>query len=433
MRELSIFLILVALVVLALYRPWIGVMALAVLSYLSPHSYAWGAMGSFPMYMVLFVAVMVSVMVHAFRGSLEFQWPPRDWRLFVLLALWLYFVLTTYQAMSPRFAWPRFFEVSKVLAPLILTLVLINTRQKLFYLIVTIAACIALVTVKGGYWALMTGFSDRVYGPARTAFYDNNHFAVLVVMNIPLLLLWLRETRQRALRYVLMGVMALSACAAVSSWSRGALLALGVTVVLLWLGSRRKYLVVPILAVSVVIAGSLLPEKWFHRMETIASFQQEDSAQGRLRVWKSGAEYALKHPVLGGGFHAWRYVTAGQEGGRLDWHSAYVEMMAEHGLIAFGLWCALLFGTIFGLSRLAWHAARSPPLDWVVNYATMLRASLVAYAIGAVFVGITYWDLLYQIIVFSILLRALSRGAAHEREPASVGNLDISETFPRVT
>ena len=42
---------------------------------------------------------------------------------------------------------------------------LINTREKLYYLIITIAGSFGLIAVKGGIWAIMTGFSNRVYGP----------------------------------------------------------------------------------------------------------------------------------------------------------------------------------------------------------------------------------------------------------------------------
>ena len=67
-------------------------------------------------------------------------------------------------------------------------------------LIATIAASFALVTIKGGYWAVMTGFADRVYGPPNSQYYDNNLFAIAVIMNIPLLVLWLRETRTKPMR-----------------------------------------------------------------------------------------------------------------------------------------------------------------------------------------------------------------------------------------
>ena len=177
-----------------------------------------------------------------------------------------------------------------------LTLVLIDTRQKLFFLIATISLSFALVTIKGGYWAVMTGFADRVYGPPDSQYYDNNMFAVAVIMNIPLLVLWLRETRHQALRYSLMAVIALSGAAALSSWSRGALVSLGATMVVILWYSKRKYLTIPLLAGSIALAVVILPEAWFARMETIASHEHEASAQGRLDVWQVGIKHAKIFP-----------------------------------------------------------------------------------------------------------------------------------------
>ena len=146
---------------------------------------------SSPCYKVLFVAVLAGLAV-----SRRWQFPPLDWRVLGLATLWLYFLFTTYHAKVEWAAWPRFAEITKIFLSLGLTLVLIDTRQKLFFLIVAIATSFALVTLKGGYWAVMTGFADRVYGPPDSQYYDNNLFAVAVVMNIPLLVLWLRETRE---------------------------------------------------------------------------------------------------------------------------------------------------------------------------------------------------------------------------------------------
>ena len=110
-----------------------------------------------------------------------------------LLLLWVVFLATTLFATMPWYAWPRFAELSKIFAALLLSLVLIDSREKLFFLIISISLSIVLVTVKGGYWAVISGFAVRVYGPPHSQFYGNNHFAVLVVMNIPLLMLWLKE------------------------------------------------------------------------------------------------------------------------------------------------------------------------------------------------------------------------------------------------
>ncbi|MCU0917809.1 MAG: putative O-glycosylation ligase, exosortase A system-associated [Planctomycetes bacterium] len=408
MRDIALLLILLILVYVSLPWPFLGLLALTIVGYLYPQSYAAGFMQGFPAYELLLGTLILSILIAWWRGRLELAPPTRDWRLFVLAALWLYFVFTTTQSMEPGMAWPRLGEISKILPGLLLTLLLVDTREKLFYLLVAISLSIALLAVKGGYWAVMSGFSDRVYGPPDSHFHDNNHFAVLVVMNIPLLILWLRQTRHRPLRYVLMAGIALSVAAALSSWSRGALLTLSAMGLALLLDSRRKLLALSLLASTVVLAFGALPEKWFERMETIPAHQAEGSAQARLDAWRHGVRYAVEHPLTGAGFEGWRFVNLNAQN-YIDWHSAYVEMMAEHGLVAFGLWLALLLGTILSLTRLAGAARTTPEQSWAADYASMLRAALIAYGVGAVFLGLAYWDILYHLLVVAVIISAVGQ------------------------
>jgi probable O-glycosylation ligase (exosortase A-associated) len=398
-RDLAILCILIAGIGLAFYRPWLGVLALAVVGYMHPQGYASGFMREFPAYQAMFIGVLLALLV-----SNQWRAPPWDWRILGLLALWGYFLFTTYHAKVEWAAWPRFWEVSKIFLALGLSLLLIDTRRKLYFLIVAIATSFALVTIKGGYWAVTTGFADRVYGPPDSQYYDNNMFAIAVVMNIPLLALWLRETGSKPLRYVLMAAIALSGAAALSSWSRGAMITLGVTTLVLLWHSKRKYLIVPVLIVAIALAYVALPDTWFERMQTIAAYEHDASAQSRLNAWRVGIVHARAFPWTGVGFDGWHYAVV-----TMDWHNSYVEVMAEHGFVAFGLWCLLLFGTVVSLALLARVAAKSPDLAWVRTYSHMLSAALIAYATGSMFLGLSYWDILYQILVIAILLSEIVR------------------------
>ncbi len=69
----------------------------------------------------------------------------------------------------------------------------LSIRGKIVHLIVAVALGIAMVALKGGYWAVMTGFQDRVYGPPGSQIGGNNEFAVALAMAIPLLVFWLRQ------------------------------------------------------------------------------------------------------------------------------------------------------------------------------------------------------------------------------------------------
>jgi hypothetical protein len=77
---------------------------------------------------------------------------------------------------------------------------------------------------------------------------------------------------------------------------------------------------------------------------------------------------------------------------------------------------SLLYGSILSLTRLPRKTRHIPQLAWVNNYAYMLRMSLVAYAVGSLFLGLTYWSLLYHLVFIAVLVRkfALEELASYE-------------------
>ncbi|MCP5418131.1 MAG: putative O-glycosylation ligase, exosortase A system-associated [Chromatiaceae bacterium] len=418
MRDLALIIILIGLGTITLMRPWIGVLALAVVGYMHPQGYAWGVARTLPAFEILIFLLTASVLISPETRSVIFLKKRlsvlRDWRLILIGLLWLDFALTSYYSMIPAIAWYRFSEISKVFISLTFTLLLIDTREKLRYLIITIALSIALLATKGGVWAILTGSFDRVYGPPGSHFYDNNHFAVLTVMNIPLLFLWLRQCHDRWIRLFVMVLSMLSVVSALTSWSRGGLIALSVTAMLLVWHSKRKVLAVPFLLLGLFFAVGNLPDEWMQRMGTILRYESEGSAVSRMEVWEEGIRFVLHRPWVGFGPDGWFYAAS------QDWHSAYIEMLAENGFPGLLLWLSLLVGSIISLSWLHWRSSKSASLEltWLADFSGMLRASLLSYAIGAALLGLSYWDILYQLLVISALLSALAVPLLRQSEPA---------------
>lgn len=403
MRDYALLLILLALSTAAWWRSWVGVLVLAVLGFFHPQGYAVGFMREFPIYQVMFFVVLASL-----AKEIAVGYRPRvyfDWRFVALALLWVWFVVTTANSINPWAAWPKLWAVAKILPPVALVALLIDSRQKLFYLLFTIALSIALVTVKGGYWAVMTGFHDRVYGPPGSQYADNNEFAVAMVMSIPLLILVWRETRSWGLKLAVMATLALTYAAIISTWSRGGLLGLIAVTALVAVQSRRSLAIVACMLVVAAIVAASLPDAWFARMETILAFQGEGSAQSRLGAWRLGLELVKDRPIFGGGFQGWIYATL-PLGGSLDWHSAYIEILTEHGLIGGALWGLLLAGTTASLLRLG-TSRRLSAERWIPNYAAAIRTSLLGFLVGATFLGIAYWELIYWLVAASAVLSHL--------------------------
>jgi probable O-glycosylation ligase (exosortase A-associated) len=397
MRDFVVLVFLVGCIYAALKKPWLGVLSLAVFSYLNPHAYAWGFVRSLPVYYVLFLVVCFRTLTAKDKDRL-----PKDWRITVFILLWLYFAITSTQAYSPDIAWQRFWFVTKIYLPFYFTLVLINTRFKLYCLIVTIAASIGVVAFKGGLFAILHGFSTRVYGPPNTQFEENNAFAVAMLICIPLLLIWQRETINPLFKKGILFVIPIIYAASLSSWSRGALLTMAILTLILILNSKHKLLAIPLIVLGAFFVKDYLPQEWFGRMNTIETYQTDDSAMGRVEAWTDGWNHTLEHPFVGAGFEGWMYVT------QRDWHSSYVEMFSEHGFVAFGLWLSLILGTLVNLTNLPKKTSKFEGMEWVSNYCSMIRASLICYMVGTAFLGLSYWDLLYHLIFIAVLVKKIA-------------------------
>ena len=410
MRDITILIVLLVLAWLAWRKPWTGVVGLALLGAMHPQGYGGEWAAQLPIYKVLFVVTCLAAALQFRRLR---QWPalPFDWRLVVLGLLFLDFGLSTWFAMLPDTAQGRLLEVSMLLPPLLLALILIDTREKLFATIVATAIGVALVALKGSWWALITGFSDRVYGPPGSQIGGNNEFSVALAMTIPLLVFWRRQIASRTMNIVLAVAIGLCYAAALTSWSRGGLLALAAMSALLVWHSRHKTIAMLLLAAGAALVLGVMPAKWQDRMESIGSYQADQSFQGREEAWKKGLAYVERDPWTGSGFDGWRVLTAVEAGeeniASRAWHSAYIQILAEHGVPGLVLWGLLLVGTLIELTRLVARGQRTGD-TWLADCSAMLRAAFVAYLVGALTLGIATWELLFQLLAYALIAKTFA-------------------------
>ena len=88
-----------------------------------------------------------------------------------------------------------------------------------------------------------------------------------------------------------------------------------------------------------LVALPLMPEAWWARMDTISTYQQDESALGRLNAWTVAWEVA-KHHVFGGGM-GYQYPAFFQQYGPYEAtpraaHSIYFQVLGNHGFIGLG-------------------------------------------------------------------------------------------------
>jgi probable O-glycosylation ligase (exosortase A-associated) len=414
MRDLLVTAIVVGSLPVCFVRPWIGVLVWSWIGYMNPHRLCWGFARDMPF------AEMVAIATLAGYPLCKDRYPlPRRAEVFLLIALWVVFVLSTlFAAIDPARAWLQLDKVSKIFLMTFVTLLLFQDERKLRVLIWVIAFSIGFYGFKGGMFALLTGGNYQVLGPDGSFIAGNTDIGLAMDMVLPLLILLRRDTDRRWLRQLLL-IMSLCTIAAIlSTYSRGAFLGLVAVLGLLLLQSRVHPIAVVVVGVAGLLAVTLMPVKWFARVETIETYRQDQSANARLNSWYVSYHLALDHPVLGAGFRPFspeiyaHYIPGYVDTGH-DAHSIFFQVLAEHGFTGLLLYVALIVTLLTGLWRTR-RAARRLGAARIANYAGMLEVSLGAYLVCGTFLSMSYFDLFYHLVAVAVILKMLLAAATVE-------------------
>jgi probable O-glycosylation ligase (exosortase A-associated) len=282
-------------------------------------------------------------------------------------------------------------------------------REHVLSLASTIVVSISYYGVKGGAFTLATAGNYRVWGPEGSFVYDNNALALATVMTIPLLVYFREQTTRRWLKWFILACILLSAISALGSQSRGALLAISAMSGFLWIKSQRKVALGAVISILAVALIAFMPSKWEQRMSTIATYEEDTSAMGRLEAWAMLTNLALDRPIVGGGFEPYteenfaRYNPTAAEARTA--HSIYFQVLGEQGFV--GLFIFLLFWmATWRMGTQIVKATRDRPgAAWANSLAKMVQVSLVGYLVGGAFLNLAYWDMPYYLMVLLVVTR----------------------------
>ena len=200
---------------------------------------------------------------------------------------------------------------------------------------------------------------------------------------------------------------------AVGTFARTAVIGFAVVGISMWLRSRRKILftvMAGIMAVGVVWKAST---GWEQRISTIESYEQESSAYTRILVWSWTLGFVRDHP-FGGGFNTYRVnrieVPHGDgpttvEFGRA-FHSAYFEVLGEHGFPGAALFATLVVLSLLSLRATLRQTRGLPSLAWARDLAAALMTALLTLLACGAFIGIAFQPMFWYLFAMSLSMRA---------------------------
>ncbi|WEN41436.1 hypothetical protein CKCBHOJB_00988 [Thauera sp. GDN1] len=414
MRDLIIVGIVAVGALMALKRPWIGVMLWTWISIMNPHRYAWGFAYSAPLAAVAAGSTLLGLLMTKERQN-PFQGAPIVW--FFLFACWV--TLSWLFGMDPVGDYEQWNKVMKIyLMTFVAAMLVINKMHITAFAWVTIGS-LALLGAKGGVFTILTGGNHRVWGPPGTFIGDNNEFALALIMTIPLLHFLQLQLKSVWMRHGLSAAMLLCAAAAIGTHSRGGLLAIAAMSAMFWWRSSRKGLIGAMLLFAVLVALPMMPEEWWERMSSIREYQEDGSAMGRINAWGVAWEVA-KHNFFGAGMsyqHEVLFILYGvHETIVRAAHSIYFQVLGNHGFVGLFLFLGIWLSTYRVAGWLRRNARQQEEATWAADLGAMVQVSLVGYAVGGAFLSLSYFDLPYNMMILVVAAQAWVRARGWERD-----------------
>lgn len=392
----------------------LGAYAWAWLSMMNPHRGAFGFARHLPFAQVVAIVTLLSLLSPKNRKPL-----PINTITVTLLLMLFWMAMTSFVAIAPaEVVQDRLVFVMKTQLMLLVTLMVVRGRQDIDRLIWVVVVSIGFYGVKGGFFTVATGGSGRVWGPTGSLLEGNNELAVALVMIVPLMAYLFQTVQRKWLRTLLVISMLFCGLSILGTQSRGALLALVAMGLFLGLKSKRPVLATVVIVASMLVVVAFMPDTWTKRMDTIQTYQADDSAMTRIYTWRTLFNCAVDRPFTGAGFGAdnpavfERYAPrsaefAGYGDVVLVAHSIYFQMMGEHGFPGLGLFLLIGVFTWVKASSLARKCKDDPDFGaWVPVLMPMVQVGIIGYALGGAFLSLAYLDVPYYVIALVVMVDA---------------------------
>lgn len=416
MRDIALTLVLALLLLRTLRRAETGAYLWAWLSLMNPHRMTWGFAGGIP-----FAQLAAGFTFIGLLFSRDRRPPPMSGGIVLMLMLWGWMTVTSIFSINPSdLVWERWVFMTKIFVMLLVTLMLVHSRQRMEILIWTVVGSIFFFSVKGGVFTILTGGNFRVWGPPGGMLEGNNPLAVATLIVMPLAYYLYTTLHSFWLRRGMGACMVLSGISVLGSQSRGALVALLAMAMVFGLKSKHPVRFSLGIVVMLVIGIAFMPAAWTARMDTIQDYQGDTSALSRIYTWTTLWNMAVDRPLVGVGFRSevletfQKYVPNDPkyvglfEGKSWVSHSIYFEAMGEHGFVGLFLFVGMYGWVWFAGGRLAKRASTMPEFqDWMPTLLRMCQVGVVAYAAGGAFLSLMKLDLPLYLLAFVTMCKVM--------------------------
>lgn len=430
MRDILVTALVVGSFPVCFRRPFVGLLVFSVLAYMRLQDLAWGFARD--QRWSFYVAILTFA---GWLASRDRKLPVLELRtvmmglLVLVVGMGHFFFARGDSGAAPA----RYSEYVKIIGISVFTTALVRTRQQLRILVWVICMCFAFYGVKAGVVGIIKLGNIYIKRGPGGMIEDNNDFALALTMSIPMLLHLGTSERRDILRKGVWLMIPLTMVTVVLTRSRGGTLSLVWCIVLLVWRSQNRLIGLLLMILAAGAAITLAPAEYKERIATIKDYRSEGSAAGRLAAWTVAGRMIMDNPVWGVGFRRFQqnYVdyepnpTAEQLSGQVTIvaHNSYLQIWAECGTIAFGLYMGLIFLSFWDLWSLRRQARRRYHASWILSYCTMFEVVMATFLLGSVFLNRAHFDLIYHYVAIVLVFGRVARRdmADEERYPVRIG------------
>ena len=317
-------------------------------------------------------------------------------------------LLSVPTAISPGEAWWNFVDFLKVILIFIVAVNVTRTEWRLRGLLM-LAMAASLVLSFSAFNDYRLGRLDfggaRVRGMIGGLFDNPNDLALHLVTMVPLAVGLAFARRGGLTKVVYLLCAALFTAGVVVSFSRGGFLGLVACVcVLAWkLGRRHRFLVVALMATSLLIFIAAAPGDYGGRLASIFGGDVTGSATVRQELFWRSVMVALRYPLTGVGLGCFYH-----RGGRDQVsHNAYTQVASEMGMAALVVYVLFMVATIRRLRRIERETLETKDRASFYYLAVGMQASLVGYMVCSFFASVAHLWYVYYLVAYSVCLRRL--------------------------
>ena len=342
-------------------------------------------------------SLLVAVMVQ--QGVRDIAGHPQARIFFALIALtiasmsWAVVTKAAFDSIRPLVDYTVFF---------FLTAALVDRRERITKLAWTLAIVCAVLVLRNfeklGQTLRAGGFKAGYF------LGDGNDLAWGMVIALPLIAFLFLARKDTLSRLGGLAGVAVCLMGIVGTGSRGGSLALGASLLyyLVFISKKKTAALAAVAAIGLAIAV-VAPGSYFTRMKTVATYEEDSSAQSRLMLWGYAFQMATDFPLgVGAGNFASAYgryyapvgersananAVAWGQGRWLNAHSIYFKALGEYGFLGFAMMIWLVVMNLRQALRLQKALVVRPDAAIPCEWAGLVAMSFCGYAVAGIFLG----------------------------------------------